>query len=182
MSPQYEATIADAFVTFLEKGYVYRGLKPVYWCIVDTTALAEAEVEYEDHTSPSIWVRYKVAQQPAPPLRQEGDFYALVWTTTPWTLPASKALAFNPALKYVLACDSQSNDTYIVAEDLIASASAATGLRLVEGSGSYPGTTFASMKFQHPFLDAIVPGVLGEHVTLEQGSGCLLYTSPSPRD
>ena len=62
MSPQYEATIADAFVTFLEKGYVYRGLKPVYWCIVDRTALAEAEVEYEDHTSPSIWVRYRGAR------------------------------------------------------------------------------------------------------------------------
>src|SRR5450631_245102 len=102
MSPQYEATIADAFVTFLEKGYVYRGLKPVYWCIVDSTALAEAEVEYEDHTSPSIWVRYKVVEQPAPTLPQEGDFYALVWTTTPWTLPASKALAFNPKLNYAL--------------------------------------------------------------------------------
>src|SRR5579863_6966992 len=177
MSPQYEATIADAFVTFLEKGYVYRGLKPVYWCIVDSTALAEAEVEYEDHTSPSIWVRYKVVQQPAPELHRDGHFYALVWTTTPWTLPASKALAFNPKLNYVLAHDSKNNDTYIVAEDLVASASEGTGLNLVNAAGPIPGTTFASMKFQHPFLDEIVPGVLGEHVTLEQGSG-VVHTAP----
>src|ERR1700681_3001991 len=93
MSPQYEATIADAFVTFLEKGYVYRGLKPVYWCIVDSTALAEAEVEYEDHTSPSIWVRYEVVGLPQSLLAQTSKLYALVWTTTPWTLPASMALA-----------------------------------------------------------------------------------------
>src|SRR6202158_4735578 len=108
MSPQYEATIADAFVTFLEKGYVYRGLKPVYWCIVDSTALAEAEVEYEDHTSPSIWVRYPAVVLPGPLTRQAEQLpkpgrksYALVWTTTPWTLPASLALAFNQEFKYV---------------------------------------------------------------------------------
>jgi isoleucyl-tRNA synthetase len=177
MSPQYEAAIADAFVTFLEKGYLYRGLKPVYWCIVDTTALAEAEVEYEDHTSPSIWVRYKVVQQPAPSLPQEGDLYALVWTTTPWTLPASKALAFNPEVNYALAHDSEHNDTYIVAEDLIANASEATGLRLAKFVGPFAGTTFALMKFQHPFLDVTIPGVLGEHVTLEQGSG-VVHTAP----
>ena len=98
--PHYEASIADAFLTFLEKGYVYRGLKPVYWCIHDRTALAEAEVEYEDHTSPSIWVRYRSAGvgQSSPQIRQD-EFYALVWTTTPWTLPASMALAFHPSIQ-----------------------------------------------------------------------------------
>src|ERR1700691_1254421 len=86
MSPEYEACIADAFLTFLEKGYAYRGLKPVYWCIYDRTALAEAEVEYEDHTSPSIWIRYEVVKPPADLPRREGQkLYALVWTTTPWT-------------------------------------------------------------------------------------------------
>src|SRR5487761_956168 len=119
MSNSYEACIADAFLTFLEKGYVYRGLKPVYWCLHDRTAMAEAEVEYEDHTSPSIWVRYRVV---ASPLQRQGfqpdGFYALVWTTTPWTLPASMALAFNPKLDYAVATDER-GDSYILADFLL---------------------------------------------------------------
>src|SRR6266513_227244 len=101
MSPQYEAAIADAFVTFLEKGYVYRGLKPVYWCIVDSTALAEAEVEYEDHTSPSIWVKFAV--EPGENAEKLGaGVSAVIWTTTPWTLPHNRALAFHPDYDYVV--------------------------------------------------------------------------------
>src|SRR5712691_3112835 len=177
MSPQYEATIADAFITFLEKGYVYRGLKPVYWCIVDTTALAEAEVEYEDHTSPSIWVRYEVVELPQPLLPQRGKFYALVWTTTPWTLPASMALAFNANLSYSLAHAGENGDTYIVATDLVESVSSATGLHFTSISGPFLGSTLSFAKFKHPFLDRIVPEVLGDHVTLEQGS-CVVHTAP----
>src|SRR6266481_6438707 len=139
MSPQYEAAIADAFVTFLEKGYVYRGLKPVYWCIVDSTALAEAEVEYEDHTSPSIWVRYEVVRLPKPLSPPTGKFYALVWTTTPWTLPASMALAFNPNLGYSLAHAGDNGDTYIVATDLVERVSGATGLHFTATADSFPG-------------------------------------------
>src|SRR5437667_388785 len=105
MSHEYEATIAGAFLDFMEKGYVYRGRKPVYWCIYDSTALAEAEVEYEDHSSPSIYVRYKLVQDGAPaqkiPAELKGkNVYAIIWTTTPWTIPASMALAFNPAFPY----------------------------------------------------------------------------------
>ncbi len=177
MSPQYEATIADAFVTFLEKGYVYRGLKPVYWCIVDSTALAEAEVEYEDHTSPSIWVRYEVVGLPKSLLPQTGKFYALVWTTTPWTLPASMALAFNANLSYSLAHAGENGDTYIVATDLLGSVSSATGLHFTGTVDAFPGSTFTLAKFKHPFLDRIIPGVLGSHVTLEQGSG-IVHTAP----
>ena len=102
MDAHYEATIADAFLTFLEKGYVYRGLKPVYWCMVDRTALAEAEVEYEDHTSNSIWVKFAVAGGDR--AKELGDdVSALIWTTTPWTLPANRALAFHPDFEYVVA-------------------------------------------------------------------------------
>ena len=101
MDPHDEASIAGAFLDFLEKGYVYRGLKPVYWCIYDRTALAEAEVEYEDHTSTSIWMRYPVAEFPGSPVQPKGAFYAIVWTTTPWTTPASMALAFNGGIQYV---------------------------------------------------------------------------------
>jgi len=176
MDPSMEACIAGAFLDFLEKGYVYRGLKPVYWCMHDRTALAEAEVEYEDDTGPSIWVRYPVVECPASIAAKDG-FYAIVWTTTPWTLPASMALAFNPHLPYVLAQDSK-GDVYIMAEQLVDSVAAATGLQFVSTAGLFPGSTFALAKFRHPFLhDRIVPGILGEHVTLEQGSG-IVHTAP----
>jgi isoleucyl-tRNA synthetase len=175
MNPDYEAHIAEAFITFLEKGYIYRGLKPVYWCICDRTALAEAEVEYENHTSPSIWVRYPVVEYP-PSSTNQGGFYALVWTTTPWTLPASMALAFNRDIEYVLAKD-DSGDVYIVAEDLMDSVSNATGLKFVGRSGPFKGSTFALAKFKHPFLDRIIPGILAGHVTLEQGTG-IVHTAP----
>jgi isoleucyl-tRNA synthetase len=175
MDPHDEACIAGAFIDFFEKGYIYRGLKPVYWCIYDRTALAEAEVEYEDHTSPSIWIRYPVVEYPRSSANQRG-FYAIVWTTTPWTLPASMALAFNGHIQYVLAEDAN-GDVYIVAEQLMDSVAAATGLRFVRTAGTFPGTTFASAKFKHPFLDRTVPGVLGDQVTLEQGSG-IVHTAP----
>src|SRR5579862_236653 len=112
MDPHDEASIAGAFIDFFEKGYVYRGLKPVYWCLHDRTALAEAEVEYEDHTSPSIWVRYPAIDLRSDLTRSGQRLYALVWTTTPWTLPASMALAFKPDFDYVIAAD-QEGDTYI---------------------------------------------------------------------
>src|SRR2546426_5909550 len=176
MSNSYEAKIAETFVDFLERGYIYRGLKPVYWCIYDNTALAEAEVEYEDHTSPSIWVRYPVVEFPAAKPAGKGGFYAIVWTTTPWTLPASMALAFNAKLQYALAPDDK-GDVYIVAADLLKSVADATGLKFVGDVQSFPGSAFASVKFKHPFLDRVIPGVLGEHVTLEQGTG-IVHTAP----
>jgi isoleucyl-tRNA synthetase len=172
MSHDYEATIAGAFLDFIEKGYVYRGRKPVYWCIHDSTALAEAEVEYEDHTSPSIWVRYRLVGDAAP-----AGMYAIVWTTTPWTLPASMALAFHPAFKYSVVTDDK-GDGYIVASELVDAVRHATGLKFTGGTISeVPGTTFANTKFQHPFLDRVVPAVMGEHVTLDQGSG-IVHTAP----
>ena len=176
MSHSYEATIAGAFLDFMEKGYVYRGRKPVYWCIHDNTALAEAEVEYEDHTSPSIWVRYPVIQNPLPGPDVKGGFYAIVWTTTPWTLPASMALAFNPKFRYALAFDDK-GDVYIVAADLIKTVGQATGLRFTSVAEDVSGTVFANAKFHHPFLDRDLPGVLAEHVTLDQGSG-IVHTAP----
>ena len=176
MSKSYEACIADAFLTFLEKGYVFRGLMPVYWCLHDCTALAEAEVEYENHTSPSIWVRYRLLESTNRPANLRGNVYALVWTTTPWTLPASMALAFHPQHKYVFAAD-QHGDTYIVAQELLDGVAKETGLHFDSISQAFQGNSFAGARFQHPFLDRVVPGVLGEHVTLEQGSG-IVHTAP----
>ena len=118
MSHEYEACIADAFLTFLEKGYVYRGLKPVYWCIHDSTALAEAEVEYEDHTSPSIWVKFPVVGGAAAS-KLGANVDAVIWTTTPWTLPHNRALAFHPDFEYVVAETAQG--ALLVAADRVAS-------------------------------------------------------------
>ena len=177
MSPEYEACIADAFLTFLEKGYAYRGLKPVYWCIYDRTALAEAEVEYEDHTSPSIWIRYEVIQPPANlPIPEGKKLYALVWTTTPWTLPASLALAFHPYFEYVMADDDR-GDTYILARELVGKVMQDTGATLRVEPKGLTGRSFEGARFRHPFLDREVPGVLAEYVTLEQGTG-IVHTAP----
>ena len=103
MSAHYQSVIASAFVDFLERGYVYKGLKPVHWCIRDRTALAEAEVEYADHSSPSIWVRFALTSDPAniDPALAGHKVYALIWTTTPWTIPANMAIAFHPKYEYV---------------------------------------------------------------------------------
>ena len=103
MSAHYQAVIAGAFVDFLDRGYVYKGLKPVNWCIHDRTALAEAEVEYENHSSPSIWVRFALTSDPAKidPALAGQPVYGLIWTTTPWTIPANLAIAFHPKYEYV---------------------------------------------------------------------------------
>ncbi len=119
MSAGYEAVIAQAFVDFLHAGYVYKGLKPVHWCIRDRTALAEAEVEYENHSSPSIYVRFRLASDPAKidPALADRDVYALIWTTTPWTIPANLAICFHPKFEYVAVDTPQG--VAIVAEGLL---------------------------------------------------------------
>ena len=174
MSPQYEATIADAFITFLEKGYVYRGLKPVYWCIVDTTALAEAEVEYEDHTSPSIWVKFAV-EPGAAAERLSSNVSAVIWTTTPWTLPHNRALAFHPEYDYVVV--ETAAGALLLATDLVGPALDAVKLEAGSVRGPWKGKDLADLKFRHPFLDLSVPAVLADYVTLDQGTG-IVHTAP----
>jgi isoleucyl-tRNA synthetase len=174
MDPSQEACIAGAFLDFLEKGYVYRGLKPVYWCIHDRTALAEAEVEYEDHTSPSIWVKFPVVANQKSSKLGEG-VSALIWTTTPWTLPANRALAFHPDFEYVIA-ETSAGKLLLAKERLNA---LATELKLDASNvrGSWKGKDFEGIEFQHPLLDLRVPGVLADYVTLDAGSG-IVHTAP----
>jgi isoleucyl-tRNA synthetase len=174
MSPQYEAAIADAFITFLEKGYIYRGLKPVYWCIVDATALAEAEVEYEDHTSPSIWVKFAVAPGPAAEKFGPG-VDAVIWTTTPWTLPHNRALAFHPDYDYVVA--ETSAGAFLLAADLVGPTLDAAKLTAERVRGPWKGNDLTGLQFVHPFLDLRVPAVLADYVTLDQGTG-IVHTAP----
>lgn len=174
MDPSYEACTAETFLTFLEKGYVYRGKKPVYWCIRDQTALAEAEVEYEDHTSPSIWVTFATDEKGAENLGV-ASVKALVWTTTPWTLPANRALAFNPDFDYTVA--ESPHGLLLLAVERLAAVSTELEFDLRDTGARWKGSELEGLLFQHPFLDMQVPAILGEHVTLDQGSG-IVHTAP----
>ncbi|HZT70792.1 MAG TPA: isoleucine--tRNA ligase [Terriglobia bacterium] len=181
MDPSYQALIAENFLTFLAKGYVYRGLKPVYWCIHDKTALAEAEVEYEEHRSDSIYVRYRVLSDLggiAPELRGR-EVYVVIWTTTPWTLPASMAVAFHPEFEYVAASDgSKDGAVYIMEARRYGPAVAETGLNAAVELARFPGKMLDRIEIQHPFLDRKVLGVLADYVTAEDGTGCV-HTAPA---
>ncbi len=174
MDPSYEACVAGAFIDFFEKGYVYRGLKPVYWCIFDRTALAEAEVEYEDHTSPSIWVKFPVSNSGKASGLGDG-VNALIWTTTPWTLPANRALAFHPDFEYVVA--ETSAGSLLLAKDRVRAFAEDLNIEVRNVRGGWKGREFEGVQFRHPFLEIKVPGVLADYVTLDQGSG-IVHTAP----
>ena len=176
MSHGYEATIASAYLDFMEKGYIYRGRKPVYWCIHDNTALAEAEVEYEDHTSPSIWVTFKaVGGGQGEAAKIGSDVSAVIWTTTPWTIPHNRALAFHPDFRYVVVQTERGK--LLLAADRVRALQADCEIKQIEVLGTYAGRDFEGMKFQHPFLAIQVPGILADYVTLDQGSG-IVHTAP----
>ena len=180
MDAPYQALIAETFLTFLEKGYVYRGLKPVYWCVRDKTALAEAEVEYEEHTSHSIYVRYRVISDlasVAPELKGR-EVYVIIWTTTPWTLPASMAVAFHPDFEYVAASDgSKDGPVYILESRRHGPAMEETGLNASKVLARFPGKKLERIEIEHPFLDRTLMGVLADYVTAEDGTGCV-HTAP----
>ncbi|MBL8211761.1 MAG: isoleucine--tRNA ligase, partial [Bryobacterales bacterium] len=177
MAPAYQAQIADAFVEFLDRGYVYKGLKPVNWCIRDQTALAEAEVEYEQHASPSIYVRFRLLSDPAKidPALAGREVYGLIWTTTPWTIPANMAIAHNARFEYVAA--EAGGAVYIIARDLLQTVSDAVGWPETNVLATFRGDVLDRLSFQHPFLERESVGILGDHVTLEQGTGAV-HTAP----
>jgi isoleucyl-tRNA synthetase len=177
MAPKYQSIIAGAFVDFLDKGYAYKGLKPVNWCIHDRTALAEAEVEYENHKSPSVWVRFALesdAAKIAPALAGKSVF-GLIWTTTPWTLPANLAIAYHPKFEY--SAVEVGSDIYIVATDLLKVTAAKCGWGEPKVIARFHGSVLEGAVFRHPFIDRESKGILGDHVTLEQGVGAV-HTAP----
>jgi isoleucyl-tRNA synthetase len=178
MSRDYEARTLEAFYGFLEKGFVYRGLKPVYWCIHDRTTLAEAEVEYENHTSPSIYVRYRLTSDPAAihPALAGKQVSTIIWTTTPWTLPASMAVAFHPGFEYVAL--ETAEQIYIVAAELAPSVIAACELGTPTEVARFKGSQLDRVTFQHPFLDRTVLGVNATYVTADTGTGAV-HTAPA---
>ncbi len=182
MSRDYEARTLEAFYGFLEKGFVYRGLKPVYWCIHDRTALAEAEVEYEMHTSPSVYVRYKLTSDPEAiaPVLKGRDVSTIIWTTTPWTLPASLAVAFHPDFEYVALATGDAADApvYIVAASLAEQVAAACKLGATKEIARFKGAQLDRVTFQHPFLERSILGVLATYVTADTGTGAV-HTAPA---
>jgi isoleucyl-tRNA synthetase len=178
MSNDYEAETARIFATFIERGYVYKGARPVYWCIHDQTALAEAEVEYHQHTSPSVYVKFPLASDPAvidPALAGRKVFF-LVWTTTPWTLPANLGIAVNPDFEY--AAIENGDEVYIVAHELAGAVAARCGIverGVCDGETAaseptvlarFPGSKLDRLECRHAWLDRRSLVMLGEHVTL----------------
>lgn len=181
MDYHYEANIVRALGLMIKNGHLQQGFKPVHWCIDCGSALAEAEVDYEDKTSPSIDVAFS-AVNPSEFLNCFGTQPAVkplilpIWTTTPWTLPANEAVCLHPEIDYALI--DAGNSYYIVATDLVESVMARYGISHYKTSGSAKGRVFEHFKLQHPFYKRQVPVVLAEHVTTESGTGCV-HTAPA---
>lgn len=190
MSPEYETGIVRTFRKLVEGDYIYRGLRPVHWCPTCGTALAEAEVEYADHSSPSIYVRFRFQGSPeqaaamardakdAPALAAAGErISAVIWTTTPWTLPANLAVCLNPHLDYVAV--EVAGEYLIVAHRLADTLLEAVGLS-AEGARKIPVDLTAldgADVFRHPFIDRPSRLIFGSHVTADVGTGCV-HTAP----
>ncbi|HYW37990.1 MAG TPA: isoleucine--tRNA ligase [Terriglobales bacterium] len=178
MTPQYESVVLQTFYSFYENGFVYKGLRAVYWCMHDETALAEAEVEYENHTSSTVWVKYALLDDPVTldAALAGKKLSTIIWTTTPWTLPASMAVAFHPDEEYV-ALES-GGEAYIIASKLAQDAAEKCGLSNPRELAHFPGRKLERLNFQHPFLDRKVLGVLADYVTMDTGTG-VVHTAPS---
>jgi isoleucyl-tRNA synthetase len=181
MNFKYQAAIARAFGRFVEQGLVYKGKKPVHWCIHCRTALAEAEVEYEDHVSPSIYVEFPLAVDSAAELTARvpalggKDVSVLIWTTTPWTIPSNLAIAFHPELDY--AAFEVDGRAVIVAEALAGKVADAVGKPFGPPVAQMKGEQLERIRFRHPLYTRDSIGVLGDYVTLEAGTGAV-HTAP----
>jgi isoleucyl-tRNA synthetase len=181
MEFRYQADIARALGKFVERRLVYKGKKPVHWCIHCRTALAEAEVEYDSHSSPSIYVEFPLHPEGASTLTarvpelQGRTVSVLIWTTTPWTIPSNLAIAFHPELDY--AAYDVDGRAVIVAEGLAETVSAAVGRPFDRPLARLKGELLEGVRFQHPLYDRDSPGVLATYVTLEQGTGAV-HTAP----
>ncbi len=178
MTPQYESVVLKTFFSFYENNFVYKGLRAVYWCMHDETALAEAEVEYENDTTQTVWVKYALLDDPAKidPALAGKKVSTIIWTTTPWTLPASMAVAFHPHEEYV-ALES-AGEVYIVAARLAADVAEKCNLQDPKEWARFSGSKMERLNFQHPFLDRKILGVLADYVTMDTGTG-VVHTAPS---
>lgn len=184
INPEYEAEQIRVFGEMYKKGYIEKGLKPVYWCAACETALAEAEVEYADHTSTSIYVRFQFDEKSSDKINNEilknsnnKPIYAIIWTTTPWTIPSNMAISMHPRFEYTFF--EYNNNIYVVAQELLSSFLSdveweESDIKVV---GSCKGQDLELLETQHPLVNRKSPIILGEHVTLEAGTGSV-HTAP----
>jgi len=193
MNFTYQATIVREFGKFLLNGSVYKGKKPVHWCPTCKTALAEAEVKYEDHQSPSIYVKFKMVSTPSHPSPLEGEgkgggdigdifpslkgkpISVIIWTTTPWTIPANLAIALHPNFNYV-AVD-VGGEVYILAEGLLKGVMEKFGIQKYQILETFSGKRLEGLRCRHPFIDRDSLIILASYVTLDAGTGCV-HTAP----
>lgn len=176
MNFKYQADIVRSFSKFVEKGSVYKGLRPVHWCISCATSLAEAEIEYNDHTSHSIYVKFPFPEAAKLDAQLAGKTVnVLIWTTTPWTLPANLGICLNAELEYSAVAVGE--EVFIVATGLLEQVAAKVGWEQYEVVGTYNGDQFDRLKARHPFIDRDSLLMLGEHVTLDAGTGAV-HTAP----
>ncbi len=182
MNYTYEAGIVRSLKTIFEKGHIQKGYKPVHWCLDCASALAEAEVEYQDKKSPAIDVRFNVVdvadfkKRFATIKEAEGTAGIVIWTTTPWTLPANEAVALNSKLQYALVAFAGTQ--LLIADDLVAAVMKRYQQEDYTVIGRALGEAFLGLKLQHPFYDKQVPVILGEHVTVDSGTGAV-HTAPA---
>jgi isoleucyl-tRNA synthetase len=190
MAPRFEAEQLRAFSLIIKNGHLYKGFKPVHWCLNCRSALAEAEVEYEDKTSPSVYVRFGVvdradlAQRMGISAEQQramsDDPTSLaIWTTTPWTLPANRAVALHPQFAYSLVEFDlgEGRERLLLADELVTSVMSALGVTTWVVIAQATGEALEHLVLQHPFYERQVPVILGDHVTLDAGTGAV-HTSP----
>ncbi|MGX8698731.1 MAG: isoleucine--tRNA ligase, partial [bacterium] len=180
MDPKFEAEEVKIFGKMYEKGYIYKGKKPVYWCPTDETALAEAEIEYQEDPVTTIFVKFRVVDDCGKLARYAPleNLYFVIWTTTTWTIPGNLAICLNPALEYSLV-KASNGEVYIMAKELAESVLQKAGLTLEETLVTLKGGEFELMTAQHPLYDEVKSLViLGEHVTLDAGTGCV-HTAPA---
>ncbi|MDQ3635629.1 MAG: class I tRNA ligase family protein, partial [Acidobacteriota bacterium] len=166
MSHEYESETARLFGKYLERGLVYKGLRPVYWCVHDQTALAEAEVEYAQHTSPSIYVKFPLvsdASQLDESLNGK-EVFVLIWTTTPWTIPANLGITVHPEFEY--SAIETNGEVYILASELVKSLVETVGLEAVKELARFKGEKLDKMEAKHPWIDRMSLLMNGDHVTL----------------
>ena len=180
LKPEFEAKQVEIFGKMAEKGYIYKGMKPVYWCPHDQTALAEAEIEYADDPCTTIFVKFPVKddQGKLASVTDLSKTYFVIWTTTPWTIPGNYAISVNPDFDYVL-LQAESGEVYILAEGLVESVCKAAGLDQAACTvlATFKGSDFELMTAKHPLFDRESVILCGDHVTLDAGTGCV-HTAP----
>lgn len=175
LDPAFEAKQIEIFGEMAKKGYIYKGLKPIYWCPDCETALAEAEIEYAEDKTNSIYVKFRVADDKGRFADIKEPVYFLIWTTTTWTLPGNVAIAVNPDFTYSLV--RVNGEVLIIAAELVEGVMKVGGFDSYEEIGSFKGSELEYMQCKHPFMDRLSLVIVGDHVTLEAGTGCV-HTAP----